>query len=335
MRHCLPVFAFLLLLIGCNSRPEGVLSRSKMEDVLHDYHIAQGMVTMLSPEERYQEQAYIDAVFRKHGITEAVFDSSMIWYNRHGEELLTIYDHLSERFEDEDKAIQAQTGTNYMSAMISEGGDTTNIWSGDKLFVLQKSDWLNHRSFSMAADTSFHRNDRFLLMADCHFAATNRMNNASKQLVMSVSIEYDNDDVISELTRVYANNGAAQVSIESSKPQRIRHINGFFYYINSTPDDNAFLVVSNVKLYRVHKQESQEPTENADSVTINQAAPRPDMAADSASLRKPMPRPSLPASQEASNEPHRGKKEIVTAPSPDVKVNRPANMQRRPRRRAR
>lgn len=332
MRHFLLVSTFLLLLIGCNNRPEGVLSRSKMEDVLHDYHIAQGMVTMLSPEERYQEQAYIDAVFRKHGITKAVFDSSMIWYNRHGEELLTIYDHLSERFDDEDKAIQAQTGTNYMSAMIGEGGDTTNIWSGDKLFLLHKGDWLNHRSFSMAADTSFHSNDRFVLMADCHFAATNRVNNAGKQLVMSVSIEYDNDDVISELTHVYANNGSAQVSIESSKPQPIRHINGFFYYINSTPDDNAFLVVSNVKLYRVHKQESQEPKENADSTLIDQVTSSPDRAADTASIRNPMPRPSIPASHDEPNEPHRGKKEIITAPSPDVKVNRPANMQRRPRR---
>lgn len=45
----------------------------------------------LSYSDNYQKEAYKNYVFEKYHITEADFDSSMVWYTRHTEELAGLY----------------------------------------------------------------------------------------------------------------------------------------------------------------------------------------------------------------------------------------------------
>ena len=67
MKRILPTLALLMfLLMACDDRPKDVLSRGKMEDVLYDYHIMQGIIDELPSEEREAKaQDYINAVFEK------------------------------------------------------------------------------------------------------------------------------------------------------------------------------------------------------------------------------------------------------------------------------
>ena len=69
MKRALPlVLLFLILFAACDDHPQNVLSRGKMEDVLYDYHIMQGIVNDLPAEEREAKgQDYMNAVFEKHG----------------------------------------------------------------------------------------------------------------------------------------------------------------------------------------------------------------------------------------------------------------------------
>ena len=126
----------LLLLCSCEQKPEGILSKGKMEEVLYDYHIAQYMASTLPYDDRYKSQLYIEAVFDKHGISEAQFDTSLVYYNRHTDQIRDIYDHVKHRLEDYDAKLQLESGSNEIRASFTLGGDTADIWSGhDVVFM--------------------------------------------------------------------------------------------------------------------------------------------------------------------------------------------------------
>ena len=76
MKRFSPLIILLILsIVACEKRPQGVMSSGKMEDVLYDYHLMQGMIDQLPSDERIEKgEDYINAVFEKHGITQAEFD---------------------------------------------------------------------------------------------------------------------------------------------------------------------------------------------------------------------------------------------------------------------
>ena len=79
-------------LLGCGKQiPGDILQPEQMEDVLYDYHLSVSMTNNLTIDEFYKKKAFQDYVFKKHHITEAEFDSSMVWYTRHTAELAEIY----------------------------------------------------------------------------------------------------------------------------------------------------------------------------------------------------------------------------------------------------
>ena len=91
------IFLALLLMACSPSRPRGILSKQKMTDVLVDFHLAQGMAEAQGDNSEVTRYKFIQAVFKKHRITEAVFDSSMIYYSGRAEEFTHIYDNVVTR----------------------------------------------------------------------------------------------------------------------------------------------------------------------------------------------------------------------------------------------
>ena len=80
----------LVLLAGgmfaCGKKiPSDIIQPEAMENLLYDYHLASTLGNNLSGSETKKRKAYYDYVFQKHQVTEAEFDSSMVWYTRHTE----------------------------------------------------------------------------------------------------------------------------------------------------------------------------------------------------------------------------------------------------------
>ncbi len=103
MRYSLYILSlFVLLLTSCN-RPDGVLSAGKMEDVLYDIHRADGILYVKGYDRGKAEKAgkYYEVVLQKHGVTQAQFDSSLVWYTDHPKRFDKIYPRVLERLEEE------------------------------------------------------------------------------------------------------------------------------------------------------------------------------------------------------------------------------------------
>jgi hypothetical protein len=89
-----------ILLFSCTYRPKGVVSRQKMEEALYDVYLAQALIQ--SPRYALQESkdSLLLGVLAKHQITQAEFDSSIVWYSTQGEIYFKINDRVSKRLKD-------------------------------------------------------------------------------------------------------------------------------------------------------------------------------------------------------------------------------------------
>ena len=270
MKRILPTLALLMfLLMACDVRPKDVLSRGKMEDVLYDYHIMQGIIDELPSEEREAKaQDYINAVFEKHGITEAQFDSSIVYYNRHTKDLHKIYSNLKERYSTVNDEIQLVNGNNDMMAVFATGGDTTNLWNSAKLLALRNKDLLNRESFTIQADTSFRRQDQFILTLNPLFIRENQ-GDYDIQLHVGLSILYASGKHAG-MTRMLNTSGIQQLTLQTSPDEDIKTITGFFYYRGKKTTRNLCLI-DNISLVRMHQKEPEQPVQT-DSVKTDSLA---------------------------------------------------------------
>ena len=68
--------------IGCKPGvPGDVIQPDEMEDILYDYYLSREMAQKPSSEgnSSYLRTLYYKAVLKKHGVTEAQFDSSLVY----------------------------------------------------------------------------------------------------------------------------------------------------------------------------------------------------------------------------------------------------------------
>ena len=270
MKRILPfVLLLMLLFAACDERPKDVLSRGKMEDVLYDYHIMQGIIDQLPPEDRETKaQDYMNAVYEKHGITEAQFDSSIVYYNRHSKELHKIYSNLKERYTVVNDEIQLVNGNNDMMAIFATGGDTTNLWNGAKLLTLRNKALLNQESFTIHADTSFRRQDQFILTLSPIFIKE-RQEDYDINLHVGLSVLYTNGKHVGT-TRIINANGIQQLTVRTDSENDIKSVTGFFYYQGKKTSRNLCLI-DNISLIRMHEKEPDN-VEKVDSVETDTIA---------------------------------------------------------------
>jgi len=79
--------------VSCSRVPQHIISERKMRVVLYDMQIAEAIVEKMP--ESYptsdDRMTVYEAVFAKHQITQAEFDSSLVWYGKHVDLYMGIY----------------------------------------------------------------------------------------------------------------------------------------------------------------------------------------------------------------------------------------------------
>lgn len=107
------IVTFCAAFASCKpSLPKDVLSKGKMTDILFDYHIALAMAQSENGGSEKNSLAYREAVLKKHDVTSADFDSSMVYYMRHTELLHDVYKDLAERLDKEVVALGGNSAGN-------------------------------------------------------------------------------------------------------------------------------------------------------------------------------------------------------------------------------
>ena len=101
MKRLLIISCILLAIVGC--RPRGVLSNREMRNVLYDLHRADGAIQVAGYNYSHDQElaGYYKNVLDKHGITQAQFDSSLVWFTDNPQIFNKIYPKVLERLEDD------------------------------------------------------------------------------------------------------------------------------------------------------------------------------------------------------------------------------------------
>lgn len=247
-------------LFGCGKKvPKEIIQPKAMEDLLYDYHLATTLSNDLPYDENYKKEAYVAYVFKKHHVTEAEFDSSMAWYSRHSDEMMTIYQNLQQRMEDMSDQLKQQVTRHTGEISVSLSGDTVDLWQDRTVYWLTSSELTNKVVFDLKADTSFHPKDRLELEANLSFMPEGRF---SGRVVMGLNVTFDNDSV-QGITRMVGP-GMQRLVLRPDSAFKFKDVAGFIYY---SGEKNTSVLLSHIQLMRYRMPEAPAMP-SADSISV-------------------------------------------------------------------
>ena len=279
------VMALLFCVSSCKpSLPSGVLSKGKMTDILYDYHLALAMAHMDDNGDKGQSLAYREAVLRKHDVTSAEFDSSMVYYMRHTELLEDVYKDLTDRYNNEITAMGGSAKEGGEFANLSATGDTANVWNLATSMVFMPVKPFNSTSFDIKVDSTFHKGDRLMLDFDAQFIYQDGMRNG----VAMLAVQFGNDS-IAQRTIMIQSTQHYSVELSDADSLGIKSVKGYFMLMN---DDNGtgvssqttlkLMFLEHIKLIRMHPQKPvAAPAGSASSASSDSL--RKDSASSSSS----------------------------------------------------
>lgn len=154
-----PIYICILLacaLVGC--RPHDILSRRQMQAVLIDLHKTEAVMQVSG----YSTFAYADVeskayyiTLQKHNLTQAQFDSSLVWYTKHPQLFDKIYPKIITQLEAErdrfilehpqdadaePKPLRVLQDLDKMLYVCREGLVIDRLESGEKYKKMQKNE---------------------------------------------------------------------------------------------------------------------------------------------------------------------------------------------------
>ena len=250
-----------VVMVACKvERPGYVLSDGVMEKVLYDYHIAKAMGENLDYNEQYKRTLYLNAVFKKHNITQAQFDTTMAWYARHPEVVNEVYDIVRERL------MASRENYNHLVSLRdgkptrSKAGDSIDVWIWDRIHMLSGMPLDNKLMFTLPSDDNYQASDTIKWTVGFKFLSE-QLVDTTKRPVMAMQVAYAKDTIISALCRIDSSQ-MAQLVLQADTLGDIKELRGFIYYPTNQPKQT--LLIDSVSLMRYHQTNDSIPATTDD-----------------------------------------------------------------------
>lgn len=250
-----------VVMVACKvERPSYVLSDGVMEKVLYDYHIAKAMGENVDYKDQYLRALYLNAVFKKHNITQAQFDTTMAWYARHPEVVNEVYDIVRERL------MASRENYNHLVSLRdgkptrSKAGDSIDVWIWDRIHILSGMPLDNKLMFTLPSDDNFQANDTIKWTVGFKFLSE-QLVDTTKRPIMAMQVAYAKDTIISALCRIDSSQ-VAQLVLQADTLGDIKELHGFIYYPTNQPKHT--LLIDSVSLMRYHQTNDSIPATTDD-----------------------------------------------------------------------
>lgn len=249
-------YSILLLAFGLTScqvkRPKEVLSDAKMENVLYDYHIAKAMGEEVPYSENYKRVLYVESVFKKHGITQADFDTSMVWFTRNPEALTKVYEKVNARLKAERELIEGLIAKRDRKAQKSQPGDSVDVWMESPLYRLTGMPLNNKLLFTLPSDSNFY--DRDTLRWSVRFRFHKNPSDSLYAPLMAMQVLYEKNDTTVSEVRPVREPGVETISLYADTLGKIKEVRGFIYY--PMQESHRPLLADRISLMRYHAMDT-------------------------------------------------------------------------------
>lgn len=253
----------MVLLSACKPTvPSKYLQPSEMEDLMYDYYLSQGISNSQAGTTDYDRRYNMQAVLKKYGLTNAEFDSTLVYYYNHMELMDAIYSNIQKRLSEEALELGASEGEVERFTVQSVSGDTTDVWEGKRQLMLLPIPPYHIVQFSQKADTSYYKGDSFLLTFGNHFLVQSGSRNATAYL----AVTYENDSVISSTASISVSGGTTLRLNACSL--RAKRLDGYIYMPRRDKTDNqsetSVLLLNHIQLMRFHHREQSDEDDQAE-----------------------------------------------------------------------
>lgn len=286
MRHSLTFLLVLMLVVACKPTvPSEYIQPGDMEDILYDYHLALAMSRQTGGDEvDFKRSLNFQSVLKKHGVTEAEFDSSLVYYYSHAYRLKDIYSEVNQRLDGEASSLGIAVGDISRYSQYSATGDTANIWNQRTDLLLIPRPAMNRYDFTVKVDSTFKKGDSFMFQFMSEFI----WQSGSKDITVCIVCKYEGDSIIQTANHISVA-GTAQVRIPAYREKKLKEMRGFIYLSDGGDDSNVrkMLFISQIQLIRFH----DEMTSNEDTTDDEPSteAPSQDSIQRGDDTRRPEP----------------------------------------------
>lgn len=310
--HKLYVFILIFgfLLTGCKvRRPAIVIPEEKMEELLYDYHIARAMGDNLPYNENYKKTLYVDYVFKKHGTSQAIFDSSMVWYTRHPDILFKVYEKVNSKLKEEQTELDHLISIRDNKPKISKSGDSIDVWLANRMLYLSRTPLNNKLTFVIPSDSNFKARDTLEWNIRYQFFNT-AASDSTEIALMSMAIQYANDSIISSTKTIYGS-GLQTIRLQSDTLDQIKEIRGFIY-LTGRNDSIHHLFADQISLVRYHSTDSLFAAKT-DSIDAKQTEIKEDVDKNEIEVES-LPHERITPDEMRRNRPRPVQKTLLTPP---------------------
>ena len=271
--HIIYMVAAVVLIVSCKPQvPSQYIQPDDMEDLIYDYHMAQGIASQQEGGSDYNRRFLWEVVLKDHGYTQAEFDSSLVYYYTRADRFQEVYEHVRDRLNKEAEKYGGVINEvqNFTSSL---NGDTADVWNGVRMLMLVNDRPYHLFKFSQKADTTFHAGDSFLMS----FNTTWLMQNGNRQATAYLAITYANDSTTKTYSTI-SSPGNTTLRIPYCK-EPVKEIKGFIMCGMRPGDDKAgnlcLMYITNIQLARFRNKVIEVPaaTQASRSDSLNAAKP--------------------------------------------------------------
>ncbi|MCC8143591.1 MAG: DUF4296 domain-containing protein [Tannerellaceae bacterium] len=232
----------LLLAVACGKTPRGVLSEKKMQSVYLDMQLAEAMINADSKEyaDVEKKEALYESVFRKHKITQAVYDSSLVWYGANLDVFVRVYDRVLKDISQMQKDLSdmpADPGP-------ASGRDSVNIWNRRPSLVFEPNSPFNAVVFDIKPEASYLPGSIFVLDLDVWGV------NPGMAHYPEIKIHAEHADTTIMVNDRITQDGPHQTVLRSHATKRIRRIYGIIRMDNTGPWSYGKIYVDSIRLMK-------------------------------------------------------------------------------------
>ncbi len=243
------------LLAACDKAPRGIIKESDMADLLYDMYRLDAIIDQdpdAFPTDSIKRVAK-QSLFKKHGITQADYDTSMVWYATNFEAYSTVHKKVIMRLQADSKALEAEAATapkehaqpggdaDQQHKMYAAKGDTADIWNDVRTLMLTTGYKRGYFTFDIDPDGEHRKGDRYLLSM--------KMLTFGNTFGMMLAVEYA-DGSVSVTSRGASVDGWTQIALQSDSTRNVRRIMGYVN-INIT-STSAITFLDSISLLRTH-----------------------------------------------------------------------------------
>lgn len=252
MKYLIHLFLFLgfsAFAFSCGKSEQEIIPPDKMRDLLVDVHISEGLVEMdystYNSNERKEQVR--KSVLDKYGVSQAQFDSSLVWYGKNLDDYVKIYDQVIEQLKTRDEAVKKLIAEDKMQT-LTRPGDTVNIWKKESTYLLQPALLQGVLAFDVDVDENFNAGDKFTLRFQVRAFPQYR----SLPLRMYLAVEQTNDSIHSASSEVNRN-GVAELTVTADPANPIRQVFGYVSVPVQSSDNQQDVYLDHIELIRIHQ----------------------------------------------------------------------------------